>query len=67
MELTYGPNDTRLCAIVIINNDDTVELTENFFATLTTSDSAVSLGTDVAQIELLEDPNDCEILWSYMT
>ena len=65
VDLTFGPADTRQCATVIIIDNNFGELTENFFATLTTSDSAVTLGTDMARVDILVDPNDGEKLSSY--
>ena len=52
MELTFVPNNTRNCAAVVIVEDDIPELTENFFATLTTADSATTLAPDRAQVNI---------------
>ena len=46
--------------IVAITDDDILEDTENFFGTLTTTDSSVTLTPDRAQVNIFEDPNDGE-------
>ena len=46
---------------VPIINDDILEDTENFFASLTTTDSGVTLNPDRAQVDIIEDPDDGEI------
>ena len=46
--------------IVAITDDDILEDTENFFGTLTTTDSSVTLNPDRAQVNIFEDPDDGE-------
>ena len=43
---------------VTIVDDDIVEDTEDFFGSLTTTDSAVFLDPDRAQVIITEDPTD---------
>ena len=45
---------------VAIADDDILEDTENFFGTLTTTDSGVTLNPDRAQVNIFEDPDDGE-------
>ena len=43
---------------VPIVNDDALEATESFTASLATSDLAVTLNPDQARVDIFEDPND---------
>ena len=60
VDFVFGPGVDRVCANVPIVNDDIFEGVENFFASLTTSDSAVTLSPDEAEVIILEDPDDGE-------
>ena len=50
---------------VPIINDDILEDTESFTASLTTSDSAVTLNPDLARVDIFEDPNDGNNIYNY--
>ena len=45
---------------VAITDYNILEDTENFFGTLTTTDSGVTLNPDRAQVNIFEDPDDGE-------
>ena len=57
-DLTFDGSTGRQCVTVPIINDDNLEDTESFTASLTTSDSAVTLNPDLARVDIFEDPND---------
>ena len=59
-DLIFDGSTDRNCVIVAITDDDILEDTENFFGTLTTTDSSVTLTPDRAQVNILEDPDDGE-------
>ena len=59
---TFGPGLVQQCATVPIEDDVILEATENFFATLTTTDSILILNPDSTQVDIIEDPNDCKQL-----
>ena len=50
---------------VPIINDDILEDTESFTTNFTTSDSAVTLNLDLAQVDIFEDPNDGNNIYNY--
>ena len=58
LTFTFDPGNIRHCASVTILNDGILEATESFFASLTTADSAVTLDPNMAQVDILEDPDD---------
>lgn len=57
-DLTFDSSTNRICVNVSIENDDILEATESFTASLTTSNSAVRLDQDVARVDILEDLSD---------
>ena len=57
-DLTIDGSTGRQCVTVPIINDDILEGTESFTASLTTSDSAVTLNPDLAWVDIFDDPND---------
>ena len=57
-DLTFDGSTGRECVTVPIINDDILEDIESFTASLTTSDSAVTLNPDLARVDIIEDPND---------
>ena len=57
-DLTFDGSTDRNCVTVPIVNDDALEATESFTASLTTSDLAVTLNPDLARVDIFEDPND---------
>ena len=56
--LLFNQAVTRQCVNVPITNDDILENTENFFASLTTTVPNVVLNPARAEVEISEDPND---------
>ena len=60
MDFTFGPDNNRRCVTVPIVNDNILEEIETFLANLTTSDLAVTLEPDTAQVNILRDENDGE-------
>lgn len=52
--LTFVPGFDRVCVTVSIADDGVLEGTENFFGTLTTTDSSVVLTPDEAQVNIIE-------------
>ena len=58
INFTFDASNSRHCASVTIMNDDILETTESFSASLTSADSAVTLVPNTTQIEILADPND---------
>ena len=62
LELTFDPGSTQNCVTVTIVNDDILETAEAFRASLTTTDSAVTLSTDTAQVTIIEDFSDSKLL-----
>ena len=59
-DLTFYGSTDRNCVIVVITDDDILEDMENFFGSLTTTDSSVTLSPYRAQVNVFEDPNDGE-------
>ena len=57
-DLTFDGSADRNCVTVAITDDNILDVTENFFGTLTTTDSSVILSPDRAQVNIFEDPND---------
>ena len=62
VDFTFDPGNSRRCVDVSIVDDDILEATENFFGDLTTTDPAVTLNPDRAQVDINEDPNDGKLL-----
>ncbi len=57
-DLTFDGGTDRQCVTVPIINDDILEDTESFTASLTTSDSAVTLNPDLARVDISEGSID---------
>ena len=68
-DLTFDGSTDRNCVTIPIVNDDALEATESFTASLTTSDPAVILNPDLARVDIFEDPNDSKntALFNVMT
>ena len=62
MDLTFGPGITRRCVDVTVVEDDIMENTENFFGSLTTTDTLLTLDPDVAEVVISEDSSDSEFI-----
>ena len=54
VELTFDENTIEACVDISITDDDIVEDTEDFNATLATDDSAVMLEPDSAIVNILD-------------
>ena len=53
--LTFSGNVLRECANIFITSDEIYEEDENFFVTLTTSDSDVTLNPADAEVTIIDD------------
>ena len=62
MNFTFSSGNTQHCVNIIVNDDAILEDTENFTASLSTSDPALTLAPGMAQVDILADPNDGERL-----
>ena len=58
LDFNFDSGNTRRCANVTILNDGILEATEGFFVSLTTADPAVTIDPNMAQVDILEDPDD---------
>ena len=56
---TFDPSNNRQCETVIVNNDDILEGTEDFFGSLTTNDAGVTLTPDNVRVDIFEDGERC--------
>ena len=66
MNWIFDDSTTRNCVFVSIENDDILEDTERFFGRLTTTDGAVTLNPDQAQVNIFEDSNDGKDLYNIL-
>ena len=60
LDFVFDADNSIHCVNVSIVDDEILEDTENFFGTLTTTDSAVLLIPDEAEVEIIEDPDEGE-------
>ena len=60
VNFVFDADNSRRCVTVPIEDDDILEDTENFFGELTTTDPAVLLLPDIAEVVITEDPDDGE-------
>ena len=58
MNWVFDDSTAGNCINVSIENDNILEDTERFFGSLTTTDGAVTLNPDQAQVNIFEDSND---------
>ena len=64
MTVTFAPGQAMASVSVPIRDDNTVEFTEMFNATLTTTESIVNVGDDTGTVSIVD--NDGELLPSVL-
>ena len=66
MDFIFGPGVSRSCVNMTIVNDDILEGEEDFFLTLTTTDSDVLLIPNEAQVVIADDDSTFYIICIYI-